>query len=461
MRSRRRWRSGIVVTVTITSALALAINAPAYAEPQPASEKPVAGSAGNVSAPAAVSAEAWAAGRAKYGATATAAQAIESYWTPERMRSATPIEDSPAYLAAIKKYDKDVKAAKERARRSPEQSKPVPATPHQVAPRGGAVETPAVTPSAYDPGYAYWHPTARTSGKVFFNLGVGRFVCSGTIVNSEGQDTVWTAGHCVPRRRQRRLGDELGVRARRSTTTWPTRARTARGTRSQLWTRTAWSEQLRLRQDMGVAIMGTKFGGYHIVDYLGGQGITVNVGKRRLGERVRIPGGVARSTAATCTAAGAHLARVGRSCRVGSETIKIPCDMTRGSSGGGWLLRLGRQLGLPQRRQQPDRPHRQPDDHALAVLRRHGVGSLQHDPIPLTQDGCRPPGRHPLSSCSFLRAELLNQSRIRQILWPHRRASRPARRRGPRGSRSGPCRRWPGCGRRGRTRARGPVGCGR
>jgi len=337
MQSRRRWRSGIVATVTITSALALTISAPAYAEPQPAASKPVAGSAGNVSGAAKVSADAWAAGRARYGANPTASQAIQSYWTPERMRAAKPVEDSPAYLAAIQKYDRDVKAAKERARRSPEQSKPVPATPHQVAPRGGAIQTPAVAPAAYDPGYAYWHPTARTSGKVFFDMGGGSFVCSGTIVNSEGQNTVWTAGHCVNQ------GGGSGVWATNwqfvpsfDDDMWWNPRPYGTWTASQLWTRTAWANSSNFAEDMGVAIMGMQFG-FHIVGYLGGQGLTTSVGNRVWENAFGYP--------AEAPFDGGNLYQCwGTSWPEWeilwwwSETITIPCDMTRGSSGGGWLF---------------------------------------------------------------------------------------------------------------------------
>ena len=52
------------------------------------------GARGDVSsATASISAEAKAAGVAKHGAKATDAQALEAYWTPERMRAAKPAEE--------------------------------------------------------------------------------------------------------------------------------------------------------------------------------------------------------------------------------------------------------------------------------------------------------------------------------------------------------------------------------
>ena len=51
--------------------------------------------------------------------------------------------------------------------------------------------------AAYNPNLPYYVPTAYTAGKVFFVKSGQAYVCSGTIVNSEGRDSVWTAGHCV------------------------------------------------------------------------------------------------------------------------------------------------------------------------------------------------------------------------------------------------------------------------
>src|SRR5262249_9328208 len=63
----------------------------------------------------------------------------------------------------------------------------------------GAQATPniQVTPQSFDPGYPVGHPVARTYGKVFVTSFGANYVCSATIVNSEGKSEVWTAGHCV------------------------------------------------------------------------------------------------------------------------------------------------------------------------------------------------------------------------------------------------------------------------
>ena len=334
-----RWRTGLLAAAALTATLAVA--APAAAQPSgPAASGTAASGAtgnaasGNASSTPTVSAEAWAAGRAAYGASATAAQAVESFWTPERMRAAKPIEDSAAYLDAVRTYDANAKAAQERAATATNGPAKTAATPHSVVPKDGYVGTFA-QPAAYNPGFSYWQPTARTSGKVFFQMGSGYFQCSGTIVNSEGQNTVWTAGHCVNQ------GGGSGVWAYnwqfvpsydddlanpRPYGTW---------TATQLWSRTAWINNSDFAEDMGVAIMGMNFG-YHIVGYLGGQGITTSVGNNVWENTFGYPaeGPFDGGNLYECWG---YISPEWQVLFWWSETTKVPCDMTRGESGGGWL----------------------------------------------------------------------------------------------------------------------------
>ena len=140
-----RWRTGLLAAAALTATLAVA--APAAAQPSgPAASGTASGAtgnaaSGNASSTPTVSAEAWAAGRAAYGANATAAQAVESFWTPERMRAAKPIEDSAAYLDAVRTYDANAKAAQERAATATNGPAKAAATPHSVVPKDGYVGT--------------------------------------------------------------------------------------------------------------------------------------------------------------------------------------------------------------------------------------------------------------------------------------------------------------------------------
>jgi V8-like Glu-specific endopeptidase len=306
------------VALALAAAPALALGTPATAAQPPA---PAAASTGTVGGTATVSAEAWAAGRAAHGPDVTAAEAVAAYWTPERMRAAKPIEDSTRYADAARAFERRVQDRQADTR----------GTERSFPPAAGALGAPAAVPAALNPNFASNHPTARTSGKVFFQMSGGTFQCSGTVINSEGQDTVWTAGHCVhggaggawatnwqfvPA-----FDDDLGNP--RPFGTW---------TAIQLFSRTAWVNNSNFGEDMGVAIMGT-LNGNHIVTQLGGQGLRVNQSRTTTENAFGYP--------AEAPFDGGNLMRCAGTTAPESpgatETLRMPCDMTRGSSGGGWL----------------------------------------------------------------------------------------------------------------------------
>jgi len=260
------------------------------------------------------------------------------------MRAAKPIEDSPAYLRAIKAYDEKTKAAMERAQREPNRPAPPAVQSHQVAPRAGLLGAGAKVPAAHKPNYDYRHITARTNGKVYFDMnGVSGWQCSAAVVNSEGLNSVWTAGHClnegggsghwasnwkfVPS-----FNDDLANP--RPYGTWYA---------AQIFTRTAWANNSDFAEDMGVAIMEVNSGN-HIAGYLGGQGIITGVGRRvwenAFGYPAEAPfdGGNLYQCWGTSEPEQENLFGW-------SETTHIPCDMTRGSSGGPWLYNWNGELG--------------------------------------------------------------------------------------------------------------------
>jgi hypothetical protein len=325
MRNDVRWRrSSIAVlsTLAIGGAALAFTGAPATARPVEPAAAPAAAQA--VSSGNQVSKEAWAAGRAKYGANVTAAQALAAYWTPARMAAAKPIEESESYKAAIKRLD---------AMGVPEVAPNVgPAT--QVKPAPGAVKYTGgtVSPMAANPNFPVGHPTGRTSGKAFFNTPFGGGACSGTIINSEGGNTVWTAGHCV---NQGAGGAwftnwvfvpnyDIDLANPAPYGTWTSNALWSLCG----WTCPGWGD---FTYDMAVAIMNTNFGGWHIVHYLGGQGLRINYGVGQWENSFGYPSEPPFS--------GGHLWQCWGSnfWEVVNGTTQIPCDMNRGSSGGGWL----------------------------------------------------------------------------------------------------------------------------
>jgi hypothetical protein len=333
MRSRTRYVRllGAGAALLAAASLSLAATDAAHAAPQ-TKVKPAATNASSTSP---LTAAAKAAGAKKFGAHATYDQSLSAYWTPARMAAATPIEDDTAFQSSAKKYDADQQAQRKAGK------KPVTNDGPERSVNGAASKvfstSEGSTLAAYNPNVPYYTPTAYTQGKVFFTkAGGGNYVCSGTIINSEGKDSVWTAGHCVhggsggswhynwtfvPA-----YDDDLANP--RPYGTWSA---------AYLSSRTAWTNSSDFSQDIGVATMNTNFGGWHIVDYFGGQGITVNKGKSGVYE-------YAFGYPAEWPFDGGNLYRCQGSTSPEwdnwfswSQTVKIPCDMTRGSSGGGWL----------------------------------------------------------------------------------------------------------------------------
>lgn len=312
--------AALLVATTLTSS-------PAEAAP-PSPEKSRAG-ASSVSSTSPLTAEAKAAGKKKFGAKATHDQALAAYWTPERMRAAKPIEETKAFKKAAKEYAADQQKRRKAGKKPVTNDGPVRSVEGTESAVFGGPST-----AAYNPNLPYYSPTAYTNGKVFFTRGGGSFACSGSIINTEGKNAVWTAGHCVHGGKGSvwhsnwtfvpAYDDDLANP--RPYGTWSARF---------LSSRTAWTNNSDFSQDIGVATMNTR-NGWRIADYFGGQGFTVNRGKNVYEYAFGYPG--------EWPFDGGNLMR----CQGGtspewdywftwSQTLKISCDMTRGSSGGPWL----------------------------------------------------------------------------------------------------------------------------
>lgn len=299
---------------------------------QAAGERPGKGEpkAANASSTSPLTAAAKSAGKARFGADATYQQSLNAYWTADRMADAVPVEESPAFTKAAKEF-----VARQKALHA-EGKKPV-TNDGPVRSVGGSASKmfDGATTAAYNPNLPYYTPTAYTAGKVFFSRGGLNYVCSGTIVNSEGKDSVWTAGHCVHGGQGSVWHSNWTFVPAYDDDLWNPRPY---GTWSAAYlsARTAWVNSSDFSQDFGVATMNTNFGGWHIADYFGGQGLTVNRGKNVYEYAFGYP--------AETPFDGGNLMRCQGTTSpewdywfTWSQTVKIPCDMTRGSSGGGWL----------------------------------------------------------------------------------------------------------------------------
>ncbi|WP_117211787.1 trypsin-like serine peptidase [Allorhizocola rhizosphaerae] len=304
MRHTRRF-SALAAIAAILVAIPLATVTPANAAP-------LSGSIGGL---AALSADVAATARP---GVAGAHEALARYWTPERMKSALPDSELPA-----------VKGAKARPGGSP-------ARPQGAAQKiGGA--TPVATPEviaqggpgtqAYFPNYPVGHPVARTYGKVFFTASGLNYVCSGTIVNTEGKSTVWTAAHC----------NTSGQTWHYNWTFVPNYyngvAPYGNWYAYQLWSTAAFfHDNNDLANDVGAAIM-YRDGGWRIADYFGAQGIAWNYPIGYFMNAFGYPQGLPFT--GCCLVGEQNYTYDGAGFWAG--TIYQTNFMTGGSSGGAWL----------------------------------------------------------------------------------------------------------------------------
>jgi V8-like Glu-specific endopeptidase len=185
----------------------------------------------------------------------------------------------------------------------------------------------------------------RVHGKVFFTKpGIGNFVCSGTVVNGTNDSTVITAGHCVfggsgfwtnwvfvpGYRKLNGVGDAPFGTWSASNLLAPTG-----------WTSTAIAPDPpspNYKFDYGAAVINRNTSGLELEDVVGARGIafgqSVNQHFISHGYPAGTPFDGFKLWACESDFGGLDLDLLG----TGPATMAIGCDMTGGSSGGGWVI---------------------------------------------------------------------------------------------------------------------------
>jgi V8-like Glu-specific endopeptidase len=243
---------------------------------------------------------------------ATERSATLRYWTAERMqralipprrpRTGTPADQSPAAPPIT-----DAEAAAAR---------------HQ------GVETPG----------APWisHGAVRaTTGKVFFTIDGGDFVCSAGTVSGANHDLVVTAGHCAQDATGAWAQNWIYVpgydQGRRPYGAFPAR---------HLFVPDAWSSRGDENYDVALVALATS-GGRHVADVVGAQQIAFDQPRGSLVYGFGYPAGGRYDGERLTYCSG----------RTYPDSHKIThdeglrCDMTEGSSGGPWLTRFNAGTG--------------------------------------------------------------------------------------------------------------------
>lgn len=214
-------------------------------------------------------------------------RSVIEYWTPERMRAAVPADvlvDGTSATAA------ESRAGIARAA-EPENPRP-------------------------------------ELGKVFFTIGGVDYVCSGTATSSSNGDVVTTAGHCLHE------GGGGGFASRFTFVPAYNDGAAPHGqwTASDLFTSTGWANSGDFAVDAGFAVMNENGAGQSLTDVVGSYPIAFDQGRGLSYTSYGYPAASPFNGQRLFSCSGTARTDPG-----GSTTQGIPCDMTGGSSGGGWI----------------------------------------------------------------------------------------------------------------------------
>lgn len=228
---------------------------------------------------------------------------VRSYWTPQRMRSAEP---------------RDVIAVEEPA-------------------AGAAGET--ITPTPFFDRDEIANPSQepfRSHGKVFFTISggsdPGNYVCSGTAVKGGNLSVVWTAGHCV--------FDDLGGGF---ATNWIFAPAYEDGSTpfgqwaaEELSVPQPWRDDGNLKYDLGAAAVTENGLGQALGEVVGSREIGFNQPRDQTYQAFGYPA-AAPFTGGRLFRCTDQFGGTDNPGGFGPNTNFIGCDMTAGSSGGGWV----------------------------------------------------------------------------------------------------------------------------
>jgi V8-like Glu-specific endopeptidase len=238
-------------------------------------------------------------------ATTLAEQAkVTDFWTPERMRSAVPI-------------DRLLK-------------------PKQKLPATIAAGTPtAVGPTAFPSGGAQWTGGGKivsTEGRVFFTYQGRTASCSGTAVTSANESTVITAGHCVKLDGAFHTNWVFVPAYNNGSTPYGT------WTAKKTYATPQWVASEDINYDVGAAAVNP-LNGQNLTDVVGGQGIAFNQARGQNMYAFGYPAAAPYDGSKLIYCSGATFNAFL------SNGIGMTCDMTGGSSGGGWFLQFSESTG--------------------------------------------------------------------------------------------------------------------
>lgn len=262
---------------------------------------------------------------------------VRRFWTPERMRAAKPMPNpTPAHFSSRRATGPAETAAERGQPHLVPGSRPAGAPP----PRPDPLLRNTLSRVIYYR-YIIRNPRPwpfRTNGKVFANTRTGYFECSATVVNTPNKSVVFTAAHCV------RGGGPRGNWLIRNWVFIPAydQGRQPRGkfVAESLWTTDGWVSAGNSNYDVAAAVLYRNGRGKRVANAVGSVGIATGFSRRQYYYAYGYPAARPFSGANLWACESPYAGQDPQSrFRKGPNTTAIGCDLTSGSSGGGWLIR--------------------------------------------------------------------------------------------------------------------------
>ena len=225
---------------------------------------------------------------------------VVRYWTADRMKNATPTER--------------IVGQSPKAKPGGGKGKPGGGTA-----AGTATEVPLPYPSA--------------EGKVFFTDSGVNYVCSGSAILSTNESVVWTAGHCVNEGPGAYYTNFMFVPAYRDGA-----APYGRFVASTLLTTSSWQTSGEFGVDLGAAVVGTNESSQSLTDAVAELPLVFNSARN---QSYRVYGYPAAKKFNGQRMYVCDTAWSRDDTSTTPNTMGVPCNMTGGSSGGGWVTAAG------------------------------------------------------------------------------------------------------------------------
>jgi V8-like Glu-specific endopeptidase len=253
--------------------------------------------------------------------TAREVRSAAAFWTPARMRRAHPLSPKPSTSGRLLRTSVRADAHGE--------------MPHRYPPRPAGA--PALASSASETVLDPTLPGLRQYGAVFISEGPGRGFarCSGTSVNAPNLSLVFTAGHCVYDEGQWSTRKWVFVPGYRY-------GERPFGTFAAHWIATTpeWLAEENFNYDVGVAVVSRNERGQRLAEAVGADGFASGLSPDQAFDVYGYP--VARpftgATLQVCPQARYEGHDLEAFFTPGPLELGVQCNISGGSSGGGWVI---------------------------------------------------------------------------------------------------------------------------